>query len=313
MNDITGRLQAITEEDSRTKGPAIIQACHDARVLLEPAVHEQDFGLLHEIRNNALKARREAYLRRLGKDAQLATGELARRAERALAQAVREGQRRGLIISNGINTRFSLPGDPVPVTTFVSKDLVSGNEAGIYRLADGISDEVFELAVSQALEENQISRKRLVQICLELIPKKPGDEIPDRADHTPAAAVRRLELITQYAPTGMTSPQIAARIGIGANHVRRMARAANVEIPADAVLTRSIRPTSERIVRETAQVLDGLAVGIAMADASSLSIELIQEVKASYGASLRTLNSFMRKMRAHAHATLKEEEEENGE
>jgi hypothetical protein len=128
-------------------------------------------------------------------------------------------------------------------------------------------------------------------------PPAPGRWVLDPADRSPGAAARRRELIAEFAESGMSSQQIGERLGIGDDRVRQLARVHGIGIRADAVLGRTRRPDSARIVRETVHALEGLALGVELADPAGLDPAEAGDWAASMTCSLRALTRFARQMK----------------
>ena len=127
---------------------------------------------------------------------------------------------------------------------------------------------------------------------------------PGRASRFPSRAATprppgsaRRDLIARHAGEGMSSRQIAARLGIGEQQVREIAREHGITIPADAVLGRTRRHDANRIVRETARALEGLAMSVQLADPAGLDPAQATEWAASLACSLRVLSKFVRQMK----------------
>jgi len=125
----------------------------------------------------------------------------------------------------------------------------------------------------------------------------PGGQAPDSADRSPEAAARRRELIGEFAASGMSSRQIGERLGINDDRVRQVAREHDIDIRADAVLGRARRLDPNRIVRETVHALEGLAMGIDLADPAGLDPAEAAEWAASMTRSIRMLSKFVRQMK----------------
>ena len=166
-------------------------------------------------------------------------------------------------------------------------------------MSDGVSDTDFEDALGEAKAERNLSRANLVRKIRHRRGNPPpaGQQIPDPADRSPRAAARRQELIGELAASGMSSRQIGERLGIGDDRVRQVAREHGIDIRADAVLGRTRRPDSGRIVRETVHALEGLAMGVELADPAGLDPAETAAWAASMSRSIRALTKFVRQMR----------------
>src|SRR5262249_47258596 len=141
-----------------------------------------------------------------------------------------------------------------------------------YAMTDGVSDTDFEDAIGEAKAEGNLSRANVVRKVRRRRgePPAPAGQGPDPADRSPRAAARRPGLVSEVAASGMSSCQIGERLGIGDDRVRQVAREHDIDIRADAVLGRTRRLDSNRIVRETAHSLEGLAMGVDLADLALL-------------------------------------------
>ena len=125
----------------------------------------------------------------------------------------------------------------------------------------------------------------------------PGQQVPDPADRSLEATARRRHLISEFAAGGMSSTQIGERLGISADRVRQVAREHGIDIRADAVLGRARRPDPGRIVEETVHALEGLAMGVQLADPAGLDPAEAAEHAASMTRSIRVLSRFARQMK----------------
>jgi hypothetical protein len=95
----------------------------------------------------------------------------------------------------------------------------------------------------------------------------------------------------------VTSHQIAALLGIGVARMREVARQHGITIAADVVTGRARRHDPDRIARETAHALEGLAMGVQLADPAGLDPAQAAEWAASLSRSLRVLARFARQLK----------------
>jgi ferredoxin len=116
--------------------------------------------------------------------------------------------------------------------------------------------------------------------------------IPEFGDHSTRAAVRRRELIRDLAFRGNSSRQIGERISVLPDTVRRIARELSIAIPADEVVRKTRRHDSDRIIRETAQALEGLVMGVALVDLDDVDPVEAKQWATSLTSSIRVLNRF---------------------
>ncbi len=297
-------------EGATDPGEFVIQACQRARTWLREALHRGDIDQLAELRSQAEALRVYTVQKQLGEDAQLAATEIVRRAERGIGLAIRRGQHDGTIRRPGQGggqppqsarprsdkTRSS-PAD------FASQTELRGNGAGIYHMTDGVPDEAFEGALAEAKAEGDLSRANVVRKTRQRAGRpgtgRDGARIPGPEDRSSAAAARRAELIGRWAGEGSTSRQIAGLLGIRDDVVRRIARDHGISLRADTAVGRTRRLDSNRIVRETVNALEGLAMGAGLVSPAELDKAQIPGWAGSITASLRALNRLVK--------TLKEE------
>jgi len=293
----------------RSADPAgfVVQACERAKAWLEEALEHGEIEQIAEIKSQAEAVRVYTAQKQLGKDAQLAAAEIVRRAERGIGLAIRRGQqdrqirrrgdRAGQVGGNGDdNTIFPSKTGPAD---YASAGELRGNGAGIYHLTDGVPEDDFEEALATAKAERDLSRANVVRKIRQRRggPPAPGGQVPDPAERSAQAAARRRELIGAFAASGMSSHQIGQRLPISEDRVRQIAREHGIDIQADAVLGRTRRPDSARIVRETAHALEGLALGVELADPAGLDPAQAADWAASITRSIRALSTFARQLK----------------
>jgi hypothetical protein len=298
------------EAIERSADPAgfVVQACERARAWLREALEHGEIEAIAEIKSQAEAVRVYTTQKQLGKDAQLAAAEIVRRAERGIGVAIRRGQQNGEIAKRGERggrgaagiyggNRGARHGEHLGSSgSFFRHD---DERADAYAMTDGVSDADFEDAIGEAKAEGNLSRANVLRKVRErrggLSPA--GGQAPDPADTSPEAATRRRKLVGEFAASGMSSRQIGERLGIGGDRVRQIAREDGIAIRADAVLGRSRRPDSARIVRQTVHALEGLAMGVELADPAGLDPAQAAEWAASMTRSLRVLSRFLREMK----------------
>jgi hypothetical protein len=289
-------------ERAADPGEFIIQACQRARTWLREVLEHGDIDQIAELKSQAEAVRVYTIQKQLGKDAQLAAAEIVRRAERGIGLAIRKGQEEGSVIRRG-GPRGSKHADsvfdPRPVTDFATHGELNGHGSttGIYAMTDGIPDEDFENAVTEAKAEGNLSRANVVRkIRQQRAPASRDDEerAPEPGDRSSAAAARRVDLIRRQAGEGSTSRQIAGLLGIRDDIVRRIAREHQISIRADEAVGRTRRLDSNRIVRETANALEGLAMGAGLVSPADLDKAQIPGWAGSITASLRALSRLAR-------------------
>ena len=294
----------------RSADPAefVVQACQRAKAWLREALEHGEIEQIAEIKSQAEAIRVYTTQKQLGTDAQLAAAEIVRRAERGIGVTIRRGQQDGEIAKRGDRRSHGAPGVHGGSLNDRHDDHLGspgsffrhGDErADTYAMTDGVSDADFEDAIGEAKAEGNLSRANLVRKIRQQrrTPPAPHVHVPDPADRPPEAAARHLELITEFAARGMSSGQIGERLGIGDDRVRQVARQHGIDIRADAVLGRARRPDSNRIVRETTHALEGLVMGVELADPAGVNPAEAAEWTASMTRSIRALSKFLRQMK----------------
>jgi hypothetical protein len=305
--DLTLAADPAAMERSADPAAFVVQACERAKAWLTEALEHGEIEQIAEIKSQAEAVRVYTAQKQLGKDAQLAAAEIVRRAERGIAVAIRRGQEDGQIAKRGDRGSCGAPGvhggNPggrrgdhlgSPASFFRHGD----ERADAYAMTDGVSDTEFEDALGGAKAEGNLSRANVVRKVRQRRATAPkGRQVPDPADRSPEATARRRELIGEFAASGMSSRQIGERLGVGDDRVRQVAREHGVTIRADAVLGRARRLDPNRIVRETVHALEGLAMGVELADPAGLDPAEAAAWAASMTRSIRALSKFARQMK----------------
>jgi hypothetical protein len=297
-------LALATDPDviERSADPAgfVVQACERARAWLREALERGEIEQIAEIKSQAEAVRVYTAQKQLGKDAQLAAAEIVRRAERGIGVAIRRGQRNGEIAKRGERggsgaagvyggNRGARRGEHLGSSgSFFRHD---DERADTYAMTDGVSDADFEDALGEARAEGNLSRANVVR----KIRQRRSTAAPGPGGQ--AAGQPSRDLIARHAAAGMSSRQIAGLLGIGGHQVREVAREHGIAIPADAVVGRTRRPDPNRIVRETAHALEGLAMGVTLADPADLDPAQAAEWTTSLSRSIRVLRQFLAQMR----------------
>ena len=302
-------LAADPDVIERSADPAefVVQACQRAKAWLREALEHGEIEQIAEIKSQAEAIRVYTTQKQLGTDTQLAAAEIVRRAERGIGVAIRRGQQDGEIAKRGDRRSHGAPGVHGGSLNDRHDDYLGspgsffrhGDErADTYAMTDGVSDADFEDAIGEAKAEGNLSRANLVRKIRQQHRTPPARDghASAPADSSPEAAAR-IKLISEFAARGMSSGQIGGRLGIADDQVRQVAREHGIGIRADAVMGRARRPDSSRIVRETAHALEGLVMGVDLADPAGLDPAEAAEWAASMTRSIRALSKFLRQMK----------------
>lgn len=283
-------------------GKQIELACQRANAWLKAGIDVR-IETIVETKAQAVAVAGFVIHKQLGHDAELAALEVQRRAERGIGLAIRRGQEQGDIatpdemkVYAGKASAAQRLGNkellderkPAP-SDFVKAEELTGNQAGIYHLTDGVSDEAFDDAIEQAKDERNLSRANVVR-------KVKGEKTP-----TPRARAvddpQRLERIRTLAGKGWSSTQIGREIGNGEEYVRQLARDYDIDIPADKVIGRSRRIDSNKVAAEIVAALDGLALPLRLVNFEELDAANAAEWANSLTESIRALNRFAKQMK----------------
>lgn len=124
----------------------------------------------------------------------------------------------------------------------------------------------------------------------------PASDEPQPAKPS-ASVAEKYERVRGLAGEGWTSAQIADAVGMSVLGLRAGCKQRGIEVPADAVLWKTRSHDSDRIVRNTVEALEGLALGIRYAVVADLDADEINDWTASLTESLRALNRFNKKMK----------------
>lgn len=279
---------ALDSLDPHAREVAITSMLDQARTWLAHAVEftapAQDIA---EFRAFIATAAETARRLKVSKEIQLDAEVMVRRTERALGQAIRDGQERGEIRGRGqgaatppgarnrSDQHLASPRD------FASMDELIGNGAGIYDLADGVSDEQFEVALEVAREEGNPSRANVVRKVREVT-----DEPGTYAERQEAKWAR----IAEMAASGHTRDQIAREVGMTTEGIRNGAQQRGIDIRADRVVGRTRRLDTNRIIRQSVLDLEGIVASLALINRDDIDPEEAQTWVDSLNQSIKALS-----------------------
>jgi hypothetical protein len=295
-------------ERAADPGAFIVAACERAKAWLRQALERGTIEQIAEVKSQAEAVRVYTLQKQLGAETQLAAAEVVRRAERGIGLAIRRGQAAGEIRRRGrcgdasrtaVNGAASTIYRPGP-GDFATTAELRGNGAGIYHLTDGVGDADFESAVAEGKAEQDLSRANVVRKIRQrrgAAAARPDQPAPASVGLSAISGERLRDLIADHAVAGMSSAQIGERLGVPDTRVRQVAREHQIAIPADAVTGRARRHDVNRIVRETAHSLEGLAMSVQLADLSGLDRVEAAEWAGSLASSIRVLSRFTRQLK----------------
>jgi hypothetical protein len=146
-------------------GAFIIHSCERAKDWLTQCIAHGEIDDIVELKSQAEAIRVYTTTKQLGRDAELAAAEIVRRAERGIGVCIRKGQEAGEIAVQGLNIATAQRQHRVVKTVFdyVTAAEWRGNEAGLVHLTDGVTDEQFDKAITEAKAEGNLSRANVVR------------------------------------------------------------------------------------------------------------------------------------------------------
>lgn len=240
----------------------------------------------------------------LSKEIQLDAQEMVRRAEYALGKAIRRGQEEGTIgvehdhggpatdyVRNGKTVKV---GDrlrePKPISPHIAAGMTSPSTlTPIYTMSDDIEPDDFDDAIDAAKAEGNLSRNNVIR------------KIKDKASVGPMTREGRAALIGELAEQGYSSRQMPTKVGVTEETVREIARAFDIDIPADRSIRRTRRVNSTDVVIKTATALEGLVMGIDLIDYDDVDPREACQWATSLNDSLRVLNRFAKQIKEMTH------------
>ncbi|AYR00403.1 hypothetical protein I5H98_gp046 [Mycobacterium phage Whouxphf] len=179
--DVQTKVSALQNLDGAAQAAAITAILSHSRTGLLAAIAAHDLPQIVEWKKKASAIETIAKQVRMGKEFQLDAAEFVRRAERGLGVAIREGQSRGEVLvrgqGGGPREDYERGGSTVKISkSNVEHDLISpeslakkselhghDGSTGIYAMTDGVSDEQFEEAITEAREEGNLSRANVAR------------------------------------------------------------------------------------------------------------------------------------------------------
>jgi uncharacterized protein YerC len=115
-------------------------------------------------------------------------------------------------------------------------------------------------------------------------------------DKTKAGVEQRRARVREMAGRGFTRAQIAAELGVSEENVADIAKRAGYVIQADAVVGKTHRHDSNRIVAQTVLDAENLTAGLDLIDYAQLDREQVPVWLASLHAARRALSAFIRRL-----------------
>lgn len=225
-------LDALTPE---AREVAITGMLDQARTWLAHAVEStapaQDIAQFRQfIATAAETARRLKVSKDIRQDAEV----MVRRSERALGQAIRHGQEAGSLATPRTARKLSISGAEIDSTASFFGG--GAEQSSVYAMTDGVTDEEFNIAIELAQEEQNVSRANVVR------------KVREVAGSGTNPLRERWERIAALAADGFSSRQIAEMVDITREGLTRGAAQRGITFPADAVVGKTRRLDSNRIL-----------------------------------------------------------------
>lgn len=222
----------------------------------------------------------------VSKEIQTDAQEMVRRAEFALGKAIRAGQEAGTVATKGqrrtgaghVDNTTCLP------TDLATQDELSGNGAGIYHMSDNVTPEEFEVALSEARAEGNVSRANVVRKVKE---RTYAEQQADKWDR-----------VAELADKGWAAENIAREVGMTIDGLRKGAKRLGIEFPADTYTRNRRRIDTNEVLRKTVAGLEGMCMALAYIDLDQ--IEDAGEAQTwvdSLTTSIRTLSKVNRQIK----------------
>lgn len=152
---------AIERPPEKMGGEMITAALIESRNWLTKAIKAADPTPIANFRAWAATVEEAARHKKLGREIELDAAEMVRRSDRGVGVAIREGQKAGEISTRGDHrsNRVLAKGLVSPKVFFDSSD----QRTDTYLVTDGVSDEQFEAAITEAKAEGDLSRANVVR------------------------------------------------------------------------------------------------------------------------------------------------------
>ena len=264
---VIGNAEEIAALPAAQRGELITHALLESKQWLAVATKGTDPTPIAEFKAWAATVAEMTRQKNLSKEIQDDATEMVRRAERGIGVAIRNGQLAGEIettkeaqsrASNIAKGRIADPKSKKPrALDFATTNELHSSYSNILDLTDDVDDEQFEDAITEARSEGNLGRVNVVR----KINSMAGVEVKSKRDQRIVALARE----------GYRSSEIAAKVKLHEDTVRKILKEFNVVNVADRLTSRTHRHIDhDRIVRETVIGLEGTAMSLQMLDLTQL-------------------------------------------
>ena len=273
----TDNMAALDALDPQSREVAVTRMLSEARSWLAHAVEATEPQTIANFKAQMATIAEATKQLGLSKEIQLDAQEMVRRAERGVGVAIRKGQEVGTVatreraISDAALVREAkrrgdqiegITSDLPKASSYATTEELTGNGAGILHMTDGVTDEDFDSAISEAKDEGNLSRANVVR-------KIKGQQSPATRDD-------RAREVARLAGLGYSSRQIAPKIGVGPQALAPIARDYGITITADRHTAGTHNTDTNRIIEKAVSALEGIALGLDFIDPGAIDPERAQ-------------------------------------
>lgn len=274
---------------------AITSMLTEARAWLAHAVEASEPQSIANFKAQMATVAEAAKQLGLSREIQLDAEEMVRRAERGVGVVIRKGQVEGTIRRQSDNPYTDRSGQTGSIkilpTALAQSHELSGvhGSGGIYAMTDGVTDEHFDGALSQAKAEGNLSRANVVR------------KIKGQNEAARLTRQQKADVIADLAGQGYSSRQMPKRVGVSEETIRQIAREFDVAIPADKIISRTRRIDHTHQVVSTVNALEDLVAAIPLIDFAEVDYTEAAEWATSVTNSIAALQRFRKQIRKVTH------------
>jgi hypothetical protein len=169
---IESDVTALEGLDPASREIAITQLLGQAKQFMDVAMKQPDAPrIMSDFKAQIITIAEYAKQKRMSEELQIDSTVMVRRAERGLGVAIREGQERGEIKRKGMRaaqTADSTLSEPPSPSDYLTNAEMFGDQRGnggngIYAMTDNVTDDQFEHALTEAVDDRNVSRANVVR------------------------------------------------------------------------------------------------------------------------------------------------------
>ena len=114
--------------------------------------------------------------------------------------------------------------------------------------------------------------------------------------YPPGSRAKNVARIKDLADSGLNRRQIAAEIGVSEGYLANLLNEERISITADAVVGKSRRVDSVRVMREGVNALEGAVIGFRLVDPVDLDPDEVEQWVASLNSSIQAVKKLILKL-----------------